>query len=51
MPTGRHGRLWALILLPVALEQGPGLPASQGLNAGLDVYGFRANETPVVAEP
>ena len=45
------GRLWALILTPIELERLPGFPASQGFDAGLAVYGFRANETPVVAKP
>jgi len=45
------GRLWALILTPIALERRPGLPASPTLNVGLDVNSFHSNENPVVAEP
>ena len=99
MPTGRNGRLWALILMLIAVasvylvvvplmnlyeerqsvpenrrmllprlraaaEELPGLRAERrpggsatpglvtpALNAGLDVYGFRTNENPVVARP
>jgi hypothetical protein len=100
MPTGRNGRLWALILMLIAVgggdlvvvvplvnyyaerqsvlenrrmllprlsaaaEELPGLRAERrpggsatpglvtpALNAGLDVYGFRTNENPVVAKP
>ena len=29
----------------------PGTPAASGLDAGLDVYGFRGNENPVAAKP
>jgi len=29
----------------------PGTPAALGLDAGLDVYGFRSNENPVAAKP
>ena len=29
----------------------PGAPAASGLDAGLDVYGFRGNENPVAARP
>jgi general secretion pathway protein M len=29
----------------------PGTPAASGLDAGLDVYGFRNNESPVPAKP
>jgi general secretion pathway protein M len=29
----------------------PGTPATSGLDAGLDVYGFRSNENPVAAKP
>ena len=29
----------------------PGTPAASGLDAGLDVYGFRSNEGPVSAKP
>ena len=32
-------------------DRRPGRPATPGLNAGLDVYGFRTNETPVAAKP
>jgi type II secretory pathway component PulM len=99
MPTGRNGRLRALILMLIAVasvylvvvplmnlyaerqsvlenrrmllsrlraaaEELPGLRAERrpggsatpglvtpALNAGLDVYGFRTNENPVVAKP
>jgi hypothetical protein len=99
MPTGRNGRLWAWILMLIAVasvylvvvplmnlyaerqsvlenrrmllprlraaaEELPGLRAERrpggsatpglvtpALNAGLDVYGFRTNENPVVAKP
>jgi general secretion pathway protein M len=29
----------------------PGTPAAAGLDAGLDVYGFRSNDSPVPAKP
>ena len=29
----------------------PGTPAASGLDAGLDVFGFRSNENPVAAKP
>ena len=29
----------------------PGTPAASGLDAGLDVYGFRSNENPVAVKP
>lgn len=29
----------------------PGAPATAGLDAGLDVYGFRSNENPVAGKP
>jgi general secretion pathway protein M len=33
------------------VDRRPGPPATPGLNAGLDVYGFRTNENPVAAKP
>jgi len=32
-------------------DRRPGRPATPGLNAGLDIYGLRTNETPVAAKP
>lgn len=32
-------------------DRRPGRPETPGLNAGLDVYGFRTNENPVAAKP
>jgi len=32
-------------------ERQPGRPTTPGLNAGLDVYAFRTNETLVAAKP
>jgi hypothetical protein len=35
----------------VRVDRRSGRQATSGLNAGFDVYGFRANENPVAAKP